>query len=69
MSEQEFLNSISKECVVVDIEKYESMVSDVTVLTLIRQAVEKDNRRYDLLSTETTKMIEIILGLKGADEK
>lgn len=68
MTEREFVNSISKECVVVDIEKYESMVSNTTILTLVRQAVENDTRTYGL-SSETTKMIETLLGLKGADEK
>lgn len=68
MSEKEFLNSISNECVVVSIDKYESMVSNTTILTLVKQAVEKDDRQYGL-SSETTRLLETLLNLKGADKK
>lgn len=68
MSEKEFLNSISNECVVVSVDKYESMVSNTTILTLVKQAVEKDNRR-DGLSPKTTRLLEMLLNLKGADKK
>ncbi len=68
MTKQEFLNSISTECVVVDIEKYEKMVSDITILTLVRQLIESDKCAFGL-SSETAKALKTILRIKGADKK
>ncbi len=62
MTEKEFLNSISNECVVVSIEKYENMVSSATTLTLVRQLIESDESTYGL-SSETTKAVETLLGV------
>lgn len=64
MAEQEFLQSISNECVVISLEKYEQMVEAKSKLDFIKRIFEDDESDYGLCSN-STKIIKNLLELTG----
>lgn len=67
MSEKEFLQSISNECVVISLEKYEQMTEAKAKLDFIKQILEADKGDYGLCSN-STKTIKTLLGLERGKE-
>lgn len=68
MTEQEFLKTLDTECVLISLEKYESLLADATILTLVKRAIENGRNEFGL-SCQTVKTLETLLDVKGGCAK
>jgi hypothetical protein len=63
MTEQEFINSLSTDKVLIDLDRYEDLIVTEVILSRIKSIIEKSEEKYGL-SSEETKLIKILLGVE-----